>query len=611
MFKNFLSSTPPDPATSSVKLSSPPSNPNSPKPGKMSREKTQEDGRISSPTQIHLTKPEKYANIKSNDGNDDVPGLILPPSSPSNIDMRSDGTTDEIISFSKNRRGHTRDDSLETTVSQSMDMSSFIKSLELRYEDEQSQQQGNDYKKKAPEQSSGCGGSPHSGSLSLAVSQVDISLVNDMEDIQMDSNSDKSDSKILTNRNSNDKKTTMEKLKSNDDAEPVVLEESTEALMIDHSSSPSQYPIVKNSSHDESTMANVGEQLFRESLAQITTTGDVSGSIPCKRNSTTGVLMRMMTFMVVVIGIVAFIFGGDGNARSNPVTQITTLSTGCYFMSEECQASFESNVQGQEISLSQNTDNERVPIEKINDDDQDDSSIYLLEERAKHNDDELPNATKSSEFMHNSSNHLYEERKNHINDERSTHSKSNDYEVHGWMTYVILSSRMILEFCVLPVGLLVLFVALQTALFTSPSSFKGKSQIEAKMEVKKEPKTPVTPMGASLHRDRDSFLTPPISCKNRAHEPAEWMSPCYGEDAIDVSVYKAMKVTKLQELLRARNCDTAGTKEKMIKNLVMSYQSEFACLTVQKLRPKLRRRKLSQKGTKKDVVRRLVEAGPE
>ena len=573
--------------------------------------KVLEDGRVSSPTQIHFTKPEKYANIKNNDGDDDVPGLILPPSSPSNIDIRSDGTTEKSISFSTNRRGHTRDDSLETTVSQSMDMSSFIKSLELRYEDEQSQQQGNDYKEKTLERSSGCGGSPHSGSLSLAASQVDMSLANDMEDIQMDSNSDKSDSKILSDRNDNDKKATLDKLKRNDDAEPLVLEESTEVLMVDYSPSPSQYPIVKKNSHDASTMSHVGEQLFRESLAQIATTSDVVGNIPCKRNSTTGVLMKMMTFMVVVIGIVPFFFGGDGNIRSNTVTETTTLSTGCYFMSEKCQASFQSNVQGQEIGRSQNTDNERVPIDEKNNDDQDDSSIYLLEERAKHDDDKLANATESSEFMHNASNHLYEERKNHINDERSAHSKSNDYEVHGWMKYVFLNRRMILEYCVLPAGLLVLFIALRTALFPSPSSFKGKSQMEAKMEAKKEAKTPVTPMGASLRRDRDSFLTPPMPCKNRGQEPVEWMSPCYGEDAIDVSVYKAMKVAKLQELLRARSGDTTGTKEKMIKNLVMSYQSELACLTVQKLRPKLRRRKLSQKGTKKDVVRRLVEAGPE
>jgi hypothetical protein len=573
--------------------------------------KVLEDGRVSSPTQIHFTKPEKYANIKNNDGDDDVPGLILPPSSPSNIDIRSDGTTEKSISFSTNRRGHTRDDSLETTVSQSMDMSSFIKSLELRYEDEQSQQQGNDYKEKTLERSSGCGGSPHSGSLSLAASQVDMSLANDMEDIQMDSNSDKSDSKILSDRNDNDKKATLDKLKRNDDAEPLVLEESTEVSMVDHSPSPSQYPIVKKNSHDASTMSHVGEQLFRESLAQIATTSDVAGNIPCKRNSTTGVLMKMMTFMVVVLGIVPFFFGGDGNIRSNTVTETTTLSTGCYFMSEKCQASFESNVQGQEIGRSQNTDNERVPIDEKNNDDQDDSSIYLLEERAKHDDDKLANATESSEFMHNASNHLYEERKNHINDERSAHSKSNDYEVHGWMKYVFLNRRMILEYCVLPAGLLVLFIALRTALFSSPSSFKGKSKMEAKMEAKKEAKTPVTPMGASLRRDRDSFLTPPMPCKNRGQEPVEWMSPCYGEDAIDVSVYKAMKVAKLQELLRARSGDTTGTKEKMIKNLVMSYQSEFACLTVQKLRPKLRRRKLSQKGTKKDVVRRLVEAGPE
>jgi hypothetical protein len=71
-----------------------------------------------------------------------------------------------------------------------------------------------------------------------------------------------------------------------------------------------------------------------------------------------------------------------------------------------------------------------------------------------------------------------------------------------------------------------------------------------------------------------------------------------------------MKAIELREFLRERKCDTRGTKEKMIKMLIQSYQMELACLTVQQLRPKLRRRNLSQKGTKKDIVRRLVEAGP-
>lgn len=88
------------------------------------------------------------------------------------------------------------------------------------------------------------------------------------------------------------------------------------------------------------------------------------------------------------------------------------------------------------------------------------------------------------------------------------------------------------------------------------------------------------------------------------------MSPCYGDDGIDVSTYRAFSANELRLLLRERQCDSRGTKEQMIKMLIMSYQNELACLTVHQLRPKLRRLKLSQKGTKKEIVRRLVEAGP-
>ena len=132
---------------------------------------------------------------------------------------------------------------------------------------------------------------------------------------------------------------------------------------------------------------------------------------------------------------------------------------------------------------------------------------------------------------------------------------------------------------------------------------------EAKIGANMETMVPVTPTGKSLYRRRANFLTPPLQCKNRAQEPTQWMSPCYGEDAIDVSVYKAMKAVDLRELLRKHSLDNRGTKEKMIKLLVTMHQNELACLTVQQLCPKLRKRNLSQKGTKKDVIRRLVEAG--
>eukprot|EP00536_Pseudo-nitzschia_multiseries_P008470 jgi/Psemu1/305733/fgenesh1_kg.215_\ len=138
-----------------------------------------------------------------------------------------------------------------------------------------------------------------------------------------------------------------------------------------------------------------------------------------------------------------------------------------------------------------------------------------------------------------------------------------------------------------------------------PSSFVPKTKA---IEIAK--KEPTTPVRSSSCQPKGVFLAPPPPCSTRSMEPMKWMSPCYGENALDISAYESMKANKLRELLRSRKCDYRGTKQQMIKRLVQSYQNELACLTVQQLRPKLRRRKLTLKGSKKDIVRRLVEAGP-
>jgi len=126
---------------------------------------------------------------------------------------------------------------------------------------------------------------------------------------------------------------------------------------------------------------------------------------------------------------------------------------------------------------------------------------------------------------------------------------------------------------------------------------------------KMEPMT-ATPSASSRCRRQGTFLTPPSPFKNGATEPMELMSPCYGEDGLNVSQYENLRSDELRMLLRERRIDATGNKSKLIRKLITSYQSEFACLTVRQLRPKLRRLKLPQNGGKAEIIRRLVEAGP-
>mmetsp|Transcript_7106 Transcript_7106/g.20630 ORF Transcript_7106/g.20630 Transcript_7106/m.20630 type:complete len:739 (+) Transcript_7106:345-2561(+) len=169
------------------------------------------------------------------------------------------------------------------------------------------------------------------------------------------------------------------------------------------------------------------------------------------------------------------------------------------------------------------------------------------------------------------------------------------------------NSNPVFNFGVWPVGLLILMVGFCIWLRAGWDSALSVPQTKVTGMAKK---LSITPTKSSSSQRKGTFLTPPPSSNSRSVEPTEWMSPCYGENALDISVYESMTANELQKLLRSRRLNYQEKKEQMIKRLVHSYQSELACLTVRQLRPKLRKRKLSQKGSKKDIIRRLVEADP-
>eukprot|EP00533_Pseudo-nitzschia_delicatissima_P010340 CAMPEP_0116113476 /NCGR_PEP_ID=MMETSP0327-20121206/19528_1 /TAXON_ID=44447 /ORGANISM="Pseudo-nitzschia delicatissima, Strain B596" /LENGTH=596 /DNA_ID=CAMNT_0003606835 /DNA_START=94 /DNA_END=1884 /DNA_ORIENTATION=- len=591
MFKKFLSTIPQASANSAIPSppSQSPSPSTSPKPTKTSPMKAAEDSQVSSSGQIRLTEHAKVTNVNDNDSNDDVPDLILPPSPPSEIATLSDATNERNPSSGENHRGHTRDDSLETTISQSMDLSSFIKCLELEEEENQKQKQEleHGHKKKAPKRSD----SSLDGSLSLAASQVDISLAEDTENIKVESGSCESENNIIDNGNGNTNKATENKPENTNDSELVVTNEPTDPVFVNHPSSlvPPHSASAKSGGHDSYPMAHVGEQLFRESLragkeendpkkTQTVVADDTPEQKASKSKSATKAVTKMLTTMFFVIVITVFVFHSEGDMKADHVAKTATLSTGCDFMIKKCEEPSKFDAQVQAIGSSKTTDSDEASY---------DSSDYLVEEL-----NELFNSTESTGDW--ASDHLFEDEMN---------DKPSDDGSHGWVTFIFLNAW--------PMALLFvayrLFSSLRFCFVSSPSSTKEKFETEIRMEAE----TLRTPPRFSARRNRDGFLTPPLSCESIAKEPTEWMSPCYGNDALDISVYKSMKHAELRKLLRDRKVDTRGKKEQMIKMLVMSYQNELSCLTVAQLRPKLRRRNLSLKGTKKDIIRRLVEAGPD
>ena len=583
--------------------------------------KAPKENEVASPMQVCLTKRENYTNVNENENDKDnvVPDLVLPPSPPSKIFTPSEGTKDQILS-GENHRGHTRDDSLETTISQSMDLSSFIKSLELQQEEKRKQQLGHDHKRKTSEWSfSGCDNS-HDDSLSLAASQADISLANDTENIQVESNSSESESKINSKCNgSNDDKKTTNEPKQNNDPKLVVLKEPKDPLAVHYFGSPalSQSASVTNDSYDPDTMIHFGEQLFRESLkvgeekcnqkkTQTNIDSDLLEKNLSKGDKEARSVSKMIKFLIFAIILTVFVFGSEVNVRPGDAIETIALLTACDLANQECQEPLTSDALVEDISRSKKSDFDRVSHDFSN------PFNRLFEEQKNHKDDGLPNSTEPNAsipddpIQYGSSNRLCEDQTMEENTEMPTPSNENDYGPYNGTRFAFLNSIILLCFVSWPVAILFVVYRLFSSLVASSSPFEKKVEMKSNMKAK----TPVAPTGTSLCRKRDGFLTPPLSSKNRAQEPTEWMSPCYGDDAIDISVYRLMKHAEIRMLLCNRKCDTRGNKEKLIKTLIMSYQNELACLTVHQLRPKLRKRKLSQQGTKKDIIRRLVETGP-
>lgn len=641
----------------------------------MSSEKATKHYQVTSPTQIDPNKAKPQDSIETGEKDDDIPELILPPGSPSptpsTIEMPLNGTVNESSSSNNNYPIHARNNSLETTLSQSMDLPSFILSLEL-----QNQQQNHMVEHGVEKNADRGSHTPVSGSLSLAASQVDISLTNDTEAIQVDSIVDKTDddssnvkSSVIGYLNScgnNNKIFDKHESNEGDNAEKPVLDESTDVLVVDQK--PKNFSKTNCSNHDRYGMVHVGNQLVRESLQagkeevekenlQTTALSSISVSSSSKGNKKNKIMVEgVNTIIAIIIGIV-LVFNGNGNAGQNGFAKDTIMSYGydligekyldhshsypwvqsaidrfqnlCYevipteenssvgrnkhfshhsspFLKEERKNHIDNKHIQETISRVQNSNLKQITVETKNDNDQIDlrsfqSSICLNEKLINDDGTEYPHETTSC--AHNL---IYEKLSLKVNDASSIYfhqdtsdgndEKSDSKSDGNWSLCAVLS--------------LVLLFLVSRLISSSPSLLPEKEKFEAKMEDESKVKFPITPTTASLTRSKDSFLTPFMPSKIGSHEPTKWMSPVYGDGAVDVSVYKAMKVADLRELLRNRKCDNRGNKDQMIKMLIQSYQTELACLTVQQLRPKLRKRNLSQKGTKKDVIRRLVEAGP-
>ena len=531
-----------------------------------------------------------------------------------NFNKRNGNDKDEEFSngHERNSNGrqhhHNRDNSIETTSSQSIDLSLLFNSHHLYQTQQQGQQ--NQYQQNQNHQEeetiSDGNDSPDSGSLSLAVSQVDFSLADDdvdLEGIHMDSD------------HSNGSKS------QNGSKAPVV---------------------VMSSSHDLHAMVSVGDQLFRESMLaenegiEKGEKGDHERIINIKRNVVTAVsstdvaddhnISASKKGMTMKRGMMMMIF-----AVCTIMFRIKSLTRYVDTSAEKTIFSFDSDVENNidiaadsnaDIDIDIDTDTDESPKSiicdlEINDNFQDTVNNYnpqdeetdLFKEKEVDDDkvDYYPIPFYSSKYL----------------DEERTDNKDHDDDLLPIITSSLNTTAhnsgidipfgyacpitVLLMVCGLWWGLRLLWIT-QSSL--SPSSTHTAHKNDNDDDDDNTKTEPMTPKGASSRRSQGSFLTPPSSFENCMVEPMQYMSPCYGDSSLDVSLYDAMKSDELRRLLRHRKCDTTGSKQKLIRKLVTLKQAEFACLTVHQLRPKLRKRNLSQNGNKEQIIRRLVEAGP-
>jgi len=520
-----------------------------------------------------------------------------------NFNKNNGNDKDKVFSNDVNSNGqqhhhHNRDVSIETTSSQSIDISLLFNNHHLFQTQQQGQQNQqnlnlNHYHQEEEEEATIFDGndSPDSGSLSLAVSQVDFSLAgddDDLEGIHMDSDH----SNGIKSKNGN--------------KAPVV---------------------VVSSSHDLHAMVSVGGQLFRESMLaeneedEKEENRDHERIINKKTNVVTAVSSNDVTntslsddhyksvskegmtikrrMMMMIFAVCTIMFGFKSLTR-----YIDTSAAEKVILS--CDADVENKI---DIDADIDIDTDELPQSIICGLETGDNCQDTVNNNPQ---DEETNHSKEKEFDDGKVDFypIYGEctdNKNHYDNLLPIITSSLNTTTHNVGIVIPFGYACPLALLFMACGL---WWSLRLLWITPSSSSSSTNTAHKNDDDDDNTKTEhITPTGASSRRSQGSFLTPPSSFENCMVEPMQYMSPCYGDNSLDVSLYDAMKSDELRSLLRHRKCDTTGSKQKLIRKLVTLKQAEFACLTVHQLRPKLRKRNLSQSGNKEQIIRRLVEAG--
>ena len=537
---------------------------------------------------------------------------------------------------------HKQNDSIETTASQSIDLSSLLfNHCNVRQShqklEQQNQQQTN--KSQDPQQEVALRGrnnisssSLDSGSLSFAVSQVEFSSSDDAA--AADDNAT-GEFQGVTGEGDDDDISSKHK---KDDRISIKSSNSNSEITNSNDIYQDSVKFVMTSSHDPSTITNVGKHLFQESLFRDGGGGggggdeedeeenaenesnsiiDNNSSSPSNSlihgSSSKGdinyesasnqhvvpngqiMMMTMMKFSVcfVLLGLLTK-YNNLGKIVENSV--ITSSGDNGY------------DIFGDDI-VEVDTYIEHVADVKVDDTDRAPEAITPL-------DFDTENESLDSRYGESISIYHYQEPTKHISGIDGDRCKDEDEDdgfitgdkmkplaLTGSSTFVVTSNYLFFIICIY--GLLRGLQSVLSSLsrwYSSSSAERHKNRNHNNKKI--EPKTP-----SISTREGRLFLTPLSTLENCMVEPMQYMSPCYGNNALDISHYDAMKSIELRKLLRERKADTQGCKQKLIRKLVTLQQAEFACLTVNQLRPKLRKRNLSQTGNKDEIIRRLVESG--